>query len=171
MDLRCEQSPSTAVTGLLRDFNVWNSWKTTQNNNNNINTFTIRVKVSSTKKKALPFVILNMTLSLLHAGWKDKLLFFFCIFLIFLSFFLTVFSFVIINKQYSWVNKCICKPAVNTGHRLFDQNEATVKCNKGTQSSSRNVLHIRCSSNNNRNTKTKWSLSSEMEKRRQIQKK
>lgn len=58
------------------------------------------------------------------------------------SFFLILFLvFLLLNIQYSFV-KYIRKPAVNTGHRLFDR----IKLNevKGAQSSGNTVLLSRC---------------------------
>lgn len=67
--------------------------------------------------------------SLVHAVLKYKLHFFnFLLFFFphFLAFFVLFVCFLLLNIQYSFV-KYIRKPAVNTGHRLFDNK---IKLNK-----------------------------------------
>ena len=109
-----------------------------------IKPFTFGVNVSSTKK-ALPFVILNMTFPALCMQFLKYKLHFFqfspFLFSAFSSIFCLFYVFLLLNIQYSFV-KYIRKPAVNTGHRLFDK----IKLNeiKGAQSSGNTLLQNGC---------------------------
>lgn len=109
----------------------------------------LEYKKKKKKKKALPFVILNMTFPALcmqflkyklHSQPLPRQLSSF-LFSAFSSIFCLFCVFLLLNIQYSFV-KYICKPAVNTGHRLFDK----IKLNeiKGAQSSGNTLLQNGC---------------------------